>query len=518
MALRNVSITSLDSFRLGFPSSARPLSNQTLSGRQPLAYYDRLDRVVCGSWLNDTNSGLPRVGWFDPQFVDSSAPASTTLPDNGNSWELFSVGEWDRVLGTQRLYGKDSISNTPTRLVDPTTFSILDADPYPLVRWHGNVGFSSTDEGFFSKTEAQGRFIFFETLGYALVSGATVRQGGVSFVDVMAQVDLATGFATVVPIVVRHQTTPVNGFQGPAVLGDSFLLGATQFVPDDDSAPATPKGFIFLWSTDYFDGGGIRRNYAKVVEWNPTGKTPSPGTPNRVHLRETLLTRFEIPLAGFPSGFGSVVATRPRWAFYHPPSRGIFRFHTSNVGTYTLNESYLRQRVALQADVSAISPPSAQRDVLTGRTILFLSEVVGSIGERVAGVEVEFTLSGASTRDEVVAVTGGIGSTSQLDHFPVDLDPEGPLEVVRNGVDLLVAGVNYTLDAALGELEWLTDEQGNDITASYRHRLDPTGDPEGLLLSTSGRSDARGVVAARVRYGDDAASVGELDTLAADTL
>lgn len=485
-------------------------SNEGLRNRG--VYYQRLDRLYWTQGAQLGGGGEATQGWVDPVFVDPSASGSFSMAQPvSNGYDAFHVGEWDRVAGTQRLYASRFNAGAGQMFeMNPLSVTEILADPFGAALLWGGNGLPSTTDGFFSATVGTGGgWVFFETLGVAICPIATVRFAGVTFLETAISINLASDLATpIAGLVTRHTASP-NQFQGPTLFGDSFSLENIQFIPDDDSTPEAPKGFLVLWSNDTLVTGSTAREYMKYVDWNPLGIAAGPGTPSRTHLRETLVSRFEFEqTASPPTGIGG--ATTSRRLYYHPPSRTI-QMLTGVASPARTNVT----RFATVPGVTTVTAPAQTRDVETGRIAEFVSVVHGSLGEPVAGADVAFSLQRCSTINEVIVVTGGIATTSQIANFPVDDDAFGPLVLVRNGVTTLVLGVNYTVVLATGVITWVTDEQGNTITASYRHRGDPASPAHGALLNTAARTDASGEAVARVRYADSAPLANELDKLTA---
>ena len=95
-------------------------------------------------------------------------------------------------------------------------------------------------------------------------------------------------------------------------------------------------------------------------------------------------------------------------------------------------------------------------------------------------------------------------------------DPEGTL-VVRADTVVLVEGVDYTANLALGRITWITDQTGASVVdASYEHRENNASPPHGTLLTALSLSEADGRVFSQIRYPDDDALVSTLDRLIAD--
>jgi len=278
--------------------------------RRTTIYYDRLD-YIAGRIQDPPGSGSSFF-WarFDPLLIDNTSTlfdqdvATPNGPDGVTS--ALAVGEWDVVGGVQKLYALTGTSSVG-RVVEitPTSFGNVEtANPF------NNAGINGTGSGLPSSTighysSGLGSGVLFETAGYLLSVNCTVRHtDDVPYSNVMAQVDLTTGLATIVETPVFYTVTG-NQFAAPSLFGTPTVsFNSIQFVPDEASTPGVPVGQLFLVAFPEVNpqiGGLNVRTFYKFVEWNPDGVE---STPSRVHLRERLLSASEFVLGGKSSPTG----------------------------------------------------------------------------------------------------------------------------------------------------------------------------------------------------------------------
>lgn len=483
-----------------------------------LVYLDRLD-LMLATLQYSSPSPICGVGRFDPLGVDNTAPLAGWVSAVGSQTpDRLAVGEWDRVANTQAIYGGISASNPEFWLVDPITYKMFDdgASHWPFY-WDGYPGGIAGIGTWDQTAGAQGLFHFFETWGYALKACARVKHTDGNNYRGLALIDLSTGLATLLDVPTFYTGTPAALFEAPPFDGNSFGLCHIQYVPDDDDLPAAPKGRVFLSSFEYFgDGpklGATDPRYLKVIEWNPLDVDPAPGTPNREHLREILMTKliyiqkdeFETEggvinsLGGYPDPGGTSVdsglITR-----YHPPSRTFICY--SDWTPYS--EAASVRGMARHSQIPAldrIEPPTAQSEVETNKTVIFKSRGLGELGEPLAGVDVNWTLERRSTIDEVLD-TSGAPVSNIVAHPPMD---EGSCVVEYLGTPL-TEGVDYSVVEATGTITWLgahSPPNPSGYTASYRHSTVSASPPHGTLLQAISETDVEGFAETQVQYPDD---------------
>lgn len=477
-------------------------------------YHDQTDRIYFSISNTYPGGATGDAGWYDPYFAVGTAPSCQRFAGAPGWVVIHAVGDWDRVLNRQYLYGRI------TSDIERVSITSLQSDGivYPNLLWTGsNNGKISTQDGFWSVTSAQD-WHFFETLGYAIVVGGTsVRFGGVTYNTVAVQVDLATGDGVPIAGFPTRCTTSPNIYQRPQVFGDSVTLNSIQFIPDDDSTPAQPKGLMMQYSSERIATGDSMRDYVRFSDWNPTGKVAAAGTSNRVHLRELSLSRLEYldgATGAYPTGLGGgATQAHSNFMFIHPPTRILSIIKT--VGSaHVANQTTLRGRFATTPGVSFLTPPAPARTVGTASTIPFVATVSGSLGERIAGVNVAFTLKRAATFEEPLTI-GAPGSSSVIAQHP-DNDPAFQPIVKKNGTPLTVT-THYTIDYVNDEVDFVAPEPvgGNTYTITYRHRTEPVSPPHGSLLNSTTLTDEAGHAIALVRYDNNANLVGMMDSLEA---
>lgn len=539
MALKNESGSTprdLKTFLDGAAAAGKFLENQLVEldtdassmGLSKARYYDRFDRLY---WrASEVNTSGPNNPWVytDPLFVNSSEPQSKHLGSHSTLSALH-VGDWDRVLDVQYMYGRDTgITATGWARLD----SNLDADavtpdPYPNVghtTHQGALPSSGAGSTGYYQSGTIGGWVFFEGLGYALSSGISVRTDDSTLsTTVLAQIDLTTGAAVVYDgIPIRYSSSASHESHRPPLFGRTVTFDGIQFLPDEDSTPAAPKGrLMFYEGTPAAESPpDIQPVLLKLVEFNPGGIT-TPGQPVRVHNREILVTQFEILESDYGAGAWGGFATDA--VFLHPPSNRIYHLVAAaaagsvpGVGKTTVdaNESEVTELLTVP-EVAELTSPTELARPSTGRTVEFATTALGSLSERIAGVRVDWALKRASTVDEVLD-TSGAPATNTVANIPIDVsETAAAILVVKQDGTPLVLATDYTVVAATGVITWLLSHPagGSVYTVTYQHRETPAAPAFGTLLSASATTDSEGQARTRVKYADDAALVGELDDI-----
>ena len=492
-------------------------------------YYDRLD--YCVSSING-----PEVGArLDPSLITNvgslydyiAAPPGLV----GYTATYFYVGEFNRDLNQQRLYmGANTLGN-PLREVDPTTFNEINADVFPNLFWSGSNNGKSfvadpANNGFwdFINGSQGAHIVYFESRNEALVSNCRTVQNGATLQEQNVIVNLVTGDALLVT-----EWGPVR----------ETLFGFTnvvwryfQFVPDDDSTVTSPKGFLVFLSDAQTQTGVESRTFVKTIDWNPDDVQ---GTPQRVHQRRTLTSIFRVGLDNVNPQEITQPDTIPNNnnatgspMIFHPPTRTLIYWAAGfNVAA---GENPLENMVVVGSLTPAfdeIFGPSAINNVETADDTRYTVLLRGDLGEKIAGITVDWAIEKASALNELLVLSGDpptLGQTVSTAFTMIDGDDfTAPVVIRKDGVPMTegAGATEYTLDRANSQITFGANEpvQGSIYDASYRHFDDP--DPSasyGTLLIPQSQSDAEGRAETRVRYPDDSSIVGQFDLVRATTV
>jgi len=527
-----------------------------------IVYDQARDRLLC-EVRSTSPSGQPINGSFDPILVDASAPRGLLGPVASTFKAPFYVGYFDRDAGTQLLYNANPAFNSTSvfDVVDPAT---LAADSGPAFGATGPFVTQSRaligTDGYFSSAE---RWVFFEGLtdgipGETLTTGTNVYPRGLGLTNpevgrvaasfgppfdgggdnannAIGWVDLETGnlVGALLNTTGVAATISTGLFAEPPVAGKTFRFEPEQFVPDSDSSAAAPKGELFLISalSDRGYTTGLEQAYfIKIVDFNPFGLTPGSGAPVRVHERVTLRTSIEFsedPIFGVPSsedmsGWFVSFAPGQQQIVYHPPTRRFVVVVSPSGQTPAGSQlpeygfvGYWQRAV----DPVVIGDP-VLRDVAATNSIAELVAFVGgNLGEPSSGTVVDFTLERASTIDEVVDASGGIGAAPALeaaeidDTFPSSAQGTLVLTATTAGVPtVLVETTDFTVVLSTGVITFVTDQSSADtVTATYFHGNVPLSPAHGTLLVDSAITNEAGLATTRVSYPDNAELVGHYD-------
>lgn len=503
--------------------------------RQALLYYDRTDRVYAKA------SGATSQAWIvmDPLNLDNSAAGLRLILQPSSPTQGLYVGEWDRVANVQVLYGTDSASNDAFDILSSTDLSVLSVDAFPnlgTVQHRGSL--TAVDDGWYDAAGGSasngGGWAIFESLNVAYRPSSRVREGGVTQDFVLAVVDLTTGAATIDPDIPTRYTTSPNEFQAPPFGGNTFDLRYIQFIPDDDSTPSAPKGRLVLQSQPKVvdpNDASLDNLYVVIYDWNPTGVVG--GSPSRVHKRQTLLSRLQmLDNTAIASGGTGTWQHSRHPVLFHPGS-SAFRLYGSasgSIGATPPDDEVTLAVWASAPEVFELTPPTALRRVVTNKSVDFSTTVIGDLGERIAGVDVTFSLARVSTFGEAVGT--GDGSTgSTLGDFSL---ANAPIDLIEDVLSVTVAATPYTprplggntgsgneveVDLLNGDLQFfqsgVASNVTGDIVARYRHFSVDATPAHGTLLTGVTRSDETGQAFAQVRYPDDANLEDEFDRLEA---
>lgn len=489
-----------------------------------ICYYDRLDIIVARGFQNLFPAGDQEIHFhFDPLGLDNTSPVSRQgNVVSGKRANMFCVGEWDRLANTQVLYCGNTTDKEFFNL-DLATWVLDDAVNMWPFNWHIGAGGSGGAVGGWDETGAAlGDFVFFETWGYAVRGVASVKHTDTNVYKGLALIDLTDGKATLLDVPTWYTAFPAALFEAPEFNGDSFSLGRPQFVPDDDSLPAAPKGMLMLGQSEYLGDGAVpnsdNRAYMKIIDWNPLGVAPAEGTPNRVHLREILMTKLDfiqqqafgtnINSAGDAVDGGSPSAQNVP-SMYHPASRTFITFIDWKWTTFENERGFVRHSIVPELD--QLEPPTQQSEVETNKTVTWKARAMGDLGEGVGGVTGAWSLARRSTIEEVLD-TAAAPAFNIVAHPPIDDDT---LVVEYLGTPL-TEGVDYTVVESTGTITWAgghSPPNPSGYTATYLHSTVSATPPHGTLLQESSETDTDGICETRVQYADDDELAGDRDRI-----
>ena len=475
-------------------------------------YVDRNDTLVYGgAQVSPEVKGLMQ---FDPRFLDNSAAKAKFATQGPNQATIIMVGEWDKVNGIQKIYGG---FNMPPMIIYPIDQSTLVLDlgsPISPGTWpfyfDTKVG-GTTGIGGWDDSATGSDTLFFETWGYALRIARCRHTDGILYRG-LTLVDLTTGLGTLLDVPVWYRDGAADLFEHPRFHDDEFELNGLQFVADDDSQVAAPKGRIFLHSNDFLsDLGDVVdtdwRQWMKIIEWNPLDVSPSPGNPSRVHLRELLMTKLDfVQRQSFGTNENSTGDTIPPGggfahgelrARFHPPTR---TFITCNDMGSSGERGYVR--TSLAPALSQIQAPTALQEVETARTPRFRAKALGDIGEPIGGLPSTWALDRRSTIGEEFDTSSGTETYVDVANAPIDT---GTLVFYYLGTPLTIT-TDYTVNEGTGRITGVgahTPFNVSGYTADYRHATVGAQPPHGTLLQLTGRTDELGHTETRVEYDDD---------------
>lgn len=494
--------------------------------RRAIVYYDRLDIMVMRANYDQFPSGDREVHChWDPLGLDNTEPiARWGDVVSGKRANQMCVGEWDRVANTQTLYCGDTTTNQ-FYILDLATWVVDDSvNQMNFLWWFGAGGSGGAIGGWDENNGALANFVIFETWGYAIRGVAQVKHTDSNIYRGLAQIDLATGKATLLDVPTFYTSSPAALFEAPEFNGDSFSLGVPQFVADDDSLPAAPKGRLFLYQGEYLGDGAVpnsdNRVYLKVIDWNPLGVAPAEGTPNRVHLREILMTKMDFiqqqvfgtnPNSAGDAVDGGTPSTKRAKHFYHPPSRTVITFFDWKITTNENERGIVRHSIVPELD--QMEPATAQSEVETNKTVVFKARGMGDLGEPVAGITATWSLARRSTIAEALD-TSAAPAFNIVAHFPIDPDT---LVVEYLGTPL-TEGVDYSVVESTGTITWMgahSPPATSGYTATYRHSTVSATPPHGSLLQETSETDTDGIAETRVQYPDDDDLAGDRDRITA---
>lgn len=500
------------------PGDINLLSAVDTSGRRFSLYYDRLDRMVCGGRGLATPDAW---GFFDPLLLDGSQPRSdftsgvqTGLASSPNN---VYAGQFDRVGASQKIFSTKFFNATTSIKfdeIDPTTFQYVVEDAFPNVGFQSQNGKTSTVDGFY-QANTNSDFIFLDGVGKAYAIQCNVRFQG-STVNCLAEIDLVTGDAVPVDGIPARARTNPGPFEEPELFGETVEWRMLQFIPDPDSQFTRPKGRLLVMSRPPTFGTVANQTaWARFVEWNPTNLA---GTPNRTHLRFELTTRLEYDETALRGGNGQT--TQGFDLLFHPPQGRIVTWYTQNFQTPpgTANNTgtigFTRQPV-----VASLGSSSEQSLARTGATVDFVAEVLGSLGEGVAGEKVEFSAARVSEAERFDGTTVGVGGTynflqaADAGSIQVFRDPDGAKVLLAETTDYTIVGGGTPTGITGVSPQWIS---GQTYLVTYTHLASELTPAHGEVLQPVASSGLDGQARSQIRWPDNADLEGALDVVTAE--
>lgn len=493
-----------------YPSCKPPNVN---GFRRAYHYYDRLDCIV--QQEVGSQHGNRWAVRLDANFIDNSSVSCKW----GNPGELgvitMAVGEWDMQLNTQKFYWADT--ETQWKELDVDNMSDDGAVYVGIIDPRGQdngLSWPGDPYGYWGADSCQ---IFFETLNRALVlyARANIPGGGVdtnSHRPIL--VDLTTGNAVEnVPFTTRYTGSPVDDAESPPFKGETFELQWGQFVPDDDSTPANPKGYLLLAQSN---AGLAAGTWIKQVDWNPNGVSPAEGQPARTHCQTRLLSKFQPTQGSWPGACPVADTTYQCPIARRSDDTWMFIWGTDVDGPHSPGECG-RATIGQQATPVALTRPVFIGRPKTNSIATAVSTFVGDLGERISGLSATWSLKKASEYREILPTTGTPDEVVYVDNPPID--DQHLVEVYLDG-DLLdpmywsiSAGGG---DADTGAVRLYSPHSGSGVyEMRYRHVENPVAGARTNLLTPAATSDDYGNIYARIRIEDDDELIGEWEHLSA---
>ena len=402
-------------------------SNQerfTSSGEGPvvdgvnLVYWDNLDLIV--GEMGEDSTSTKYTTWHDPLVVDVTGPKVKSIARAGVA-RGFVGGEWNRIAGTQRFYtwGAGGSAGKLIEIEDLVNWSFdtakASAHTDNIVRDGTNTAIASSTIGFMSNAGTDGASPYgrvFETWGYLLRPGYCKHTDGNTYHGLCLQDITAagtnpppgqptgtSGLGTLIDGgITRYTTTPNNPIDGTefetgTFLADSFTMAGMQFVPDDDDTPQRPKGFLVLFSKAFDNTGSVTNQwyqYVKFLDFNPFAKSAKPGSPSRIHMRQTLFSRIEYLMNEAPAtsanSSGRELVSPPaetlmQYPMYLPNSRKLVTIFDHLIGNDSAGSDIAWVEWGITPEITQIQPPTNITSVKTAKTVQWSGKAVGSIGE-----------------------------------------------------------------------------------------------------------------------------------------
>lgn len=476
-------------------------------------YYDRLECII-----QKEVGAVDNTVRVDAHYLDnSSAVCKRSTPNTLDDFNRYVVGEWDKTSNTQKLYGA-KWTNELWYEIDVDNMTEVGTIYSSTVKMDSCANGSSwPDAGHWRTllTEST-HMVFFETLDYALVAcvRAVIPGGGVdndSYRPVLVRLSTGEAFENV-PIFTRYASSPNDEAEHGPFIGNTFSLGRIQFVPDDDSTPSQPKGYMLFHQAYHASN---TPTWVQQVDWNPSGAGSAEGIPTRVHCHQRLLSRYHPNQAAWPSGMPDVErdplicrAADDQWLVIWGDGAAGPQ-DPGDCGTVLVSKT---------PTLSDVTRPTALAKPKTNSTAIFVSTVLGDLGERIAGASCELSLKRTSEIREVMATTGTPDEAVAVDHPPID--HAAGVTIWRDDVEL-VEETDWSLTTGAGDpdtgvVQFISPHTTSGVyEIAYRHVTAPTAGSHGNLLTPSARSDDDGNLYARVRYDDDDDLIGQWDYLEA---
>ncbi len=350
------------------------------------------------------------------------------------------------------------------------------------------------------------------------------------------------------PLPTRSETDSVQTFGEATIDGRVFNWHRLQFIADEGSTFAQPKGELHVTSDSYapsnplevenvvidIPSGGTfsttaQRNYVTVYDFNPFNSQTGVV---RIHNRRTFLGIIDNPqepiFPGGPSMSGNddILNNRCVSLVYHPPTRT----YTSVVGrpfghpndsedapvlTYSRIARWRRAVVTDRLGQPTVTSVATENRSVQVRVLAFTD-----LAARAVGVGIDFTLHRLSTRAE--AFDGTALGSGDIVVAAAEIDNDGFWELrsgndVDNAGTLLVEGVDYSTPVfATGTISPIGSWPTDTIYVRYRHRNVKLTPAHGTLLTSGGFTDTNGQTFASVRYGANVE--GELDGIVATSV
>ena len=384
---------------------------------------------------------------FDPALVDASTSGSVgNWVKQANLNQFCAIGAYDPSTGNQRLFTfGDTIGQQAWKELSMSVpnVEVGAADTWPNTWTHRPSvasGISNGDDG--DWTAFYTPVIFPDWDGGKMISPAMTElwHDGTNKIGSTGLIDLTTGVATpIADMFTRYMATPNHEFVTGRLFNEPVAtmdFGQLQFIPDDDSTGAVPKGRLFFSTiVSALKTAGIARCYFKFIDFNPLAV---PGTPTRIHLRERLVSKFLLDTNGpWVEDTNAVSATAYNgnhgW-IYVPTINKILLPYIVGSSASTSTGQRAMVKLTPEATLATIGRPAPRQSVRTNRTQTFGSEARGDLGEFIVGQDVTWALERITTIGEDVSGTptpGESGWVSELCRYRLGTRPRPTVDSVR---------------------------------------------------------------------------------------